>query len=124
MVQPAGSRRLRRRERVRSRKDFTRLQRRGSRTRSRHFVLLSGPTWPSERCPTGSPRLGLTVSRKVASAVGRNRIKRRVRAFFREHREVLGRDCDVIVVARPGAAELGPTETRRELTGLFEGSTR
>jgi len=124
MVQPAGSRRLRRHERVRSRKDFTRLQRRGSRVRSAHFVLLSAPTWPGERNPAGSPRLGLTVSRKVAGAVGRNRVKRRVRAFFREHREVLGRDRDVIVIARPGAAELEPSRTRSELAELFGGMER
>lgn len=122
MVQAAGSRRLRRHDRVRSRKDFTRLQRRGSRARSQHFVLLSAPTWPSERHPAGSPRLGLTVSRKVASAVGRNRVKRRVRAFFREHREALGHDQDVIVIARPGAAELGPSQTREELVELFGGA--
>jgi ribonuclease P protein component len=124
MGQPAGSCRLRRRERVRNRKDFARLQGRGPRQRSAHFVLFAGPTWPSVRHPEGVPRLGLTVSRKVGGAVRRNLVKRRVRAYFREHRCAFGSDTDVVVIARPGAAELGPVETRNELCQLFGGGAR
>ncbi len=54
----------------------------------------------------GGCRLGLAVSRKIGHAVARNRVKRRVREFFRTHREGIEPDVLLVVVARPGAAEL------------------
>jgi ribonuclease P protein component len=47
----------------------------------------------------GPPRLGITVTRKVGPAVRRNRIKRLVRAWFRERRPLLG-SRDVVVIAK------------------------
>ena len=59
--------------------------------------------------PTGdadrSPRLGLAVSRKVGSAVERNRIKRVLREQFVECAEHLRPGVDLVVIARPGLAE-------------------
>jgi ribonuclease P protein component len=47
------------------------------------------------------PRLGLTISRKVArSAVVRNRIKRLVRESLRQHQQLLG-GFDCVVMGRP-----------------------
>lgn len=51
-------------------------------------------------------RLGLTVSRKVGNAVVRNRVKRRVRAWFREARSTFPGAWDIVVIARRQAAEL------------------
>lgn len=64
------------------------------------------------------PRIGLTVSRRVGNAVLRNRIKRRVREWFRMHREELPRGVDLVVIARRGAAELGSRELTACLSGL------
>lgn len=46
-------------------------------------------------------RLGLSVSRKVGTAVKRNRIKRLVREAYRLNRAELGGGLDVVVVVRP-----------------------
>ncbi len=101
-------------DRVRSRRDYQRLSRRGRRHRVGHFVLVAGEGWDAPRT-----RLGLTVSRKVGNAVARNRVKRRIREWFRRERTVLREGRDLIVIARPGAAELDVATTHEELRELL-----
>jgi len=49
------------------------------------------------------PRLGLAISRKQAAlAVDRNRLKRQIRASFREAQARLPA-CDIVVMAKPAA---------------------
>ena len=56
------------------------------------------------------PRLGLSVSKKVGSAVVRNRWKRIVREAFRLSRETFPAGVDLIVIPRQsGKPELEPT---------------
>ena len=110
MGTPAGRSLLRRADRLRSAKDFQRLNRAGERRRSAHFVVLVGPGRDPERT-----RLGLTVSRRVGGSVERNRVKRRVREWFRRHRARLPQGRDVVVIARAGAAELDGVAVCREL---------
>lgn len=72
-------------------------------------------------CPGKNPertRLGLTVSRKVGNAVVRNRVKRRVREWFRHEADMLPSGLDIVVIARRDAATLPPQETRRVLNTL------
>ncbi|HTA05904.1 MAG TPA: ribonuclease P protein component, partial [Solirubrobacteraceae bacterium] len=59
---------------------------------------------------TAQPRLGLSVSRKVGGAVERNRVKRLLREAFAQHEDGLLSGQDVVVVARPSAAELAARE--------------
>ena len=111
----AGRFRLRRSSRLRDRKDFLRVQRSGERRTSRHFVLLRAP---QREATDGGPRLGVTVSRRVAHSVGRNRVKRRVREVFRLRRGQLD-PADLVVIARQGAAELPESAAREELETLL-----
>jgi ribonuclease P protein component len=106
--------RLRRADRLRDGRDFRRVSREGRRRSSRHFVALVAPGRDPERA-----RLGLTVSRRVGGAVGRNRVKRRVREWFRRRREVVGVGVDVVVIARRGAAEQESCAIARELEAMF-----
>jgi ribonuclease P protein component len=66
-----------------------------------------------------SPVLGVTVSRKVGNAVQRNRVKRRIREWFRHSCPALPPTAAVVVIAREGAAELGAVETNDELGRLL-----
>ena len=51
--------------------------------------------------------MGLTVSRKVGNAVTRNRVKRWLREVWRHHRDALPDSVDVVLIARPSAADAG-----------------
>lgn len=52
------------------------------------------------------PRLGITVTKKVANAVGRNRIKRVVRETFRRHRELLPEGIELVAIAKREAVDV------------------
>lgn len=82
-------------DRVRKRADYVRVQQQGRRVSGR-FVTLLILANDSTR-----PRLGLIASRKLGSAVARNRAKRRLRDLFRRHREALGAGAAIDVVAIP-----------------------
>ena len=51
------------------------------------------------------PRLGLSVSKKVGSAVTRNGVRRRLKEIFRSSGGGLPGDLDLVVSVRPAAAE-------------------
>jgi ribonuclease P protein component len=76
------------------------LSREGKKQHTSHFVVISVVN------KLGESRLGITVSAKVGRAVVRNRIKRRLREFFRRVRHRLSPDRDVVIVAKPGAGRL------------------
>jgi ribonuclease P protein component len=81
--------------------EFERVYRQGRSTANRHLILYTFPNPSAQR-----PRLGLSVSRKVGGAVERNRVKRMLREAFARVEAELRNDQDVVVVARPPAAEL------------------
>jgi ribonuclease P protein component len=81
--------------------EFERVYRQGRSTANRHLVVYAFPNATS-----GPPRLGLSVSRKVGGAVERNRVKRVLREAFAHAEATLRPGQDIVVVARPAAAEL------------------
>ena len=68
----------------------------------------------------GQPRLGLSVSKKVGNAVVRNRVRRRLREVFHQSvRDVPG-SLDLVVSARPSAAEATSEDLEAELRRAFK----
>jgi ribonuclease P protein component len=58
-----------------------------------------------DRAPGSRPRLGVSVPRRVGTAVARNRLRRRLREIFRSNRALFGgRGVRLVVNARPVAA--------------------
>ena len=53
----------------------------------------------------GTPRLGLSVSRKVGNAVTRNAVRRRLKEVFYSGLPGIPGNLDLVVSARPAAAE-------------------
>jgi ribonuclease P protein component len=94
--------------RLRRRREFLAVQQRGTRLHSGDVVVL-GLRTGGER-----PRIGITVSSKIASAVGRNRVKRWVREAFRVAAADLP-PLDLVVVVRKGALGMGVEGARRAL---------
>ncbi|HEU4430946.1 MAG TPA: ribonuclease P protein component [Myxococcota bacterium] len=106
-----GSQRFRAADRIRDPRDYVRSRTNGRRASS--SALTAELTWTG-----GRSRLGLVVSRKVGGAVTRNRVKRRVREWFRRHRADLPVGADLVVIARRQAAELATQALWRELAAL------
>jgi ribonuclease P protein component len=94
--------------------DFERVYRQGIAYRGK---LFSVHAFPNE---LGTPRLGLSVSRRVGNAVTRNAVRRRVREVFHSALPEIPGDLDLVLSARPAAAEA----TVRELSEEFVRSLR
>jgi ribonuclease P protein component len=107
--------------RLRRRREFLQVQQRGTRLYAGEVIVLATPGGGAR------PRIGITVSSKIANAVGRNRVKRWVREAFRSVQGELP-GVDLVVIARPGAATMGIAGARRALAAardrLAEGGRR
>jgi len=100
------------RERLKVRAEFVATAR-GKRTERRGFVVQARP-----RDDDGPPRFGFTVTRKVGSAVERNRMRRRLRAVAEVATGARG-GCDYVVVARRAAISLPFAELVADLSAAL-----
>ena len=101
--------RFRRDERIRSSKDYALVYRDGGRIRGKMFTLVV------RRNDLGHGRLGVVVSRKVGSAVVRNRVKRRCRDIFRRNKRILPGPLDLVILTRPSIAAASRPEIAESL---------
>lgn len=97
--------------RLRRRTEFLRVQHGGEKFHVAAFLVFIRNA-KSERARSGErplrgPRLGVTVTRKVGSAVVRNRIKRWVREAYRRQRAEFPDALDMVWVAKREAATAG-----------------
>lgn len=89
-------------DRLRKRREFEECYASGVRVSGRHIqVFLLAENRP------GRPRLGVSVPRRVGSAVARNRARRRLREIFRRSRALLPGTAPairIVVNVRPSAS--------------------
>ena len=96
--------------RLRARKVFLDVYKRGHRMHTAYFVLfaLKGATPRS--------RLGITATKKFGHAVARNRIKRVIREIFRKSRETMSSPVDLVVNVKMAAREQSYDRLEADLT--------
>ncbi len=104
-----GEQRYPKSRRLLKRAQFLALNQGSFRLGSQHFLILWRPNGLS------LSRLGITVTRRVAGAVGRNRVKRLLREAFRLQGPNLPPGWDIVVIARRGAAALKLSDARQAL---------
>lgn len=107
---PIPSQRLRKAERLLQRPDFLRVQGSGQKVVTPHFL------WFGCSSTAGSLRFGVTVSKRVGTAVVRNRIKRLLREAFRHHKALFASGLDVVAIARSESAMVAWPTVQRELS--------
>ncbi|MBN94510.1 MAG: ribonuclease P protein component [Deltaproteobacteria bacterium] len=112
MEEVALNARFHREFRIRKSREYQRHRARSRTYHTSHFLV----TWAPSKCDNS--RLGLTVSRKVGRAHQRNLTKRRLRHWFRHMHHELKAPWDLVVIARPGAAELDFSEMAEQLRPL------
>lgn len=88
--------------------DFARVYRTGRSVANRYLVLYyfersgAGSSEPGD----AGPRVGFSVSKRLGTAVDRNRIKRVLREAFRARASSLRGNMDLVFVARAPLADL------------------
>jgi ribonuclease P protein component len=103
--------------RLRRRAEFLLVQRTGQKLHGRHIIALARKR-PSDD-PLLPGRLGITVTKKVGNAVVRNRIRRLVREWMRQHGWVPA-GWDVVVVAKDTASrQVHPDDFAPDLTQIL-----
>jgi ribonuclease P protein component len=105
-------------ERVRRRKDYLNIYKRGRRIHSDNFTVILSPN------PSGEKRLGIAVSKKVGNAVKRNRIKRLLREFFRLNKDQLPDSKDMVIIAKKDVSPLKYRDVCLELADIFKKKQR
>jgi ribonuclease P protein component len=88
--------------RIKQGRDFAQIRQEGRR-RPGQCLLANWRPLPA----TARSRLGVITSRKVGSAVVRNRARRLLRESFRLHQYELAHPLDLVLVARPAIAGKG-----------------
>jgi ribonuclease P protein component len=94
------------RQRIRKKKDFLVLYRKGYRYKSKYFSLIGLPN------ALEYSRVGVVASRKVGNAVARNRAKRWMRELFRRNKDLLAHPVDLLIVATAAMKEATWPELR------------
>lgn len=124
-------------ERLKSHRDFTTVLRRRRRVSSHDLVIhylipdsvavtsppARGDQAACDELVQDRRRMGLAVSKSVGNAVTRNKVKRRFRQLARAKEGLLPSCCDLVIRAKPGAADVPFRDLDQQMDRLFRNLT-
>ncbi|MFQ6082739.1 MAG: ribonuclease P protein component [Candidatus Aminicenantia bacterium] len=88
------------RERIKRKKDFNNLYKKGKRINSRYFTLIFIPN------KLDYSRVAIGVSKSIGKSVKRNKIKRWFRELFRRNKDLFTVPLDVLFLAKKEILEI------------------
>lgn len=99
--------------RLRKKRDFVALFRRGKRLEGRHFSL--------QVCRTDNAcnRMACSVAKRLGNAVCRNRIRRRLREVYRKKAFLPEKGLDILFIAKPAILSAGIADIESDMERLF-----
>jgi len=100
--------------RLTSRDDFQKVYRSGKSSANKQFVV-----YVLHRPQTPQFRVGISASKKIGSAVVRNRMRRVIKEIVRSHAEKIAEHVDFIIIVRKPAVEQNYEEMERSLLHVF-----
>jgi ribonuclease P protein component len=98
--------------------DFRRVYRKGKSYATSRLVIYAMKRY-AKLYGAGDVRVGLSVSGKVAKAVTRNKLRRRLKEILRLDSEKLARGFDMVIVARNPSADAGYAELEGDVRYLL-----
>ena len=102
---------------MRKRREYKNVYREGNKEVGRNLILYRWYRGSDEK------RFGITVTKRIGTAVVRNRAKRRLREVIRQEIGDLGVGGDFVVVVKQGMTEASFHEVREELIYLVKKHT-
>lgn len=104
---------LKAQNRLRKRKEFAYIYRKGEKFYTENFTLYKIFSKHT------TPKIGFSVNNKVGKAVVRNKIKRRLREIMRTYVGSI-RNCNLIIVVKPTITELNFQSIKIEINQLLK----
>lgn len=105
--------------RLRTRREFLKVQDRGQKVSAGPLLALALVRGPAS-APGPDTRLGITVSSKVGNAVLRVQLRRWLRELFRKRRSQLPSGIDLVLIARGSAKDTDYEALSRAFDGVSE----
>lgn len=99
---------------ITSEREYRNVYKKNIKTEGNLFVFLK------RKIPEDYFAVGIVASKKVGNAVIRNKVKRRIRAFLREHEELHPTGVKLVIIAKPEAGTAIWQKIKDELIQLFE----
>ena len=100
--------------RIKKRKLFLEIQETGEKLFTNHFLIFV------REATDNHSKIGITISKKIDKrAVVRNKLKRRLREFFRTSKKYFNKKYEMIIIGKKNSKDINFHEIHRELTRLF-----
>ena len=106
---------------IKKRIDFVKVSKKGERKFTQGFILQKYKRNFSSKERENIPRVGFTITKKIGSAVVRNKIKRRFRAIIKEvPNDYLKKNYDYVIIANKKSLVMDYKELKNDVIKVIK----